>query len=107
VYSKYIGETEKNLAKLLSKVNCNDSVLFFDEADALFGGLSSVRDSHGNYANQEVSYLLQCMEKSPGISILAIDQFKNLDDAFLRRFHSLVHFPGPARAKGTSSRKTR
>lgn len=106
VYSKYIGEFEKNLVKLLVKARRGNCVLFFDEADILFGGLSKGPDSHSRYANQEVSYLMQRMEESPGISILAIDQYKNLDDAFLRRFHSLVHFPGPTRAKDISSGKT-
>lgn len=95
VVSKYIGETEKNLARLLDKAQNKDWILFFDEADALFGKRTSVRDAHDKYANQEVSYLLQRIESYPGLVILASNFKSNIDDAFLRRFQAMVFFPIP------------
>lgn len=95
VVSKYIGETEKNLARLFDKAQNKDWILFFDEADALFGKRTSVRDAHDKYANQEVSYLLQRIETYPGLTILASNFKNNIDDAFLRRFQAMIFFPIP------------
>ena len=95
VVSKYIGETEKNLSKIFYEAESSNAILFFDEADALFGKRSEVKDAHDRYANIEISYLLQKMEEYEGISILATNLKKNMDDAFLRRLHFLVEFPFP------------
>jgi AAA+ superfamily predicted ATPase len=95
IVSKYIGETEKNLEKVFEKAMHKDWILFFDEADALFGKRTGVQSSHDRYANQEVSYLLQRIEDFPGLLILASNFKTNMDDAFLRRFHTVVHFPAP------------
>lgn len=95
IVSKFIGETEKNLETVFKKAETKDWILFFDEADALFGKRTNVSSAHDKYANQEVSYLLQRVEDYPGLLILASNFKSNLDDAFLRRFHSLVHFPMP------------
>jgi hypothetical protein len=93
--SKYIGETEKNLEKIFSKAENKNWILFFDEADALFGKRSSISSAHDKYANQEVSYLLQRIENYPGLIVLASNFKNNIDQAFLRRFNSVVHFPMP------------
>lgn len=95
VVSKYIGETEKNLEGVFRRAESKNWILFFDEADALFGKRTNVQSAHDKYANQEVSYLLQRVEDYPGLLILASNFKNNLDEAFLRRFHSLVHFPMP------------
>lgn len=95
VVSKYIGETEKQLAVLFDKAAHKDWILFFDEADALFGKRTAVRDAHDKYANQEVSYLLQRIEAHPGLVILASNFKSNLDAAFARRFQSIVEFELP------------
>lgn len=95
VVSKYIGETEKNLGRIFSAAENANAILFFDEADALFGKRSEVRDSHDRYANIEISYLLQKMEEYPGLTILATNLRQNLDDAFVRRLAFMVHFPFP------------
>lgn len=95
VVSKYIGETEKNLATLFDKAENKDWILFFDEADALFGKRTSIRDAHDKYANQEVSYLLQRVEHYNGLVILASNFKSNIDEAFVRRFQSIIHFPMP------------
>ncbi|MBV9201159.1 MAG: AAA family ATPase [Alphaproteobacteria bacterium] len=95
VVSKYIGETEKNLDRLFTAAQDANCVLFFDEADALFGKRSEVRDSHDRYANLEISYLLQKMEEFEGLAILATNLRQNLDDAFTRRLAFTVHFPFP------------
>ncbi|MDT7828234.1 ATP-binding protein [Pricia sp. S334] len=95
VVSKFIGETEKNLANLLARTEKTDSILFFDEADALFGKRTSVRDAHDKYANQEVSYLLQRIENYSGLVILASNLKSNIDDAFVRRFQAIINFPLP------------
>ena len=95
VVSKYIGETEKNLSKIFHEAESSNSILFFDEADALFGKRSEVKDAHDRYANIEIGYLLQKMEEYEGFSILATNLKKNMDDAFLRRLHFLVEFPFP------------
>lgn len=90
VVSKYIGETEKNLKVIFEKATKNGAVLFFDEADALFGKRTTVKDSHDKYANQEVSYLLQKIQRHPGLVILS---FKStIDEAFIRRIQSVIHF---------------
>lgn len=95
VVSKYIGETEKNLARLFDKAENKNWILFFDEADALFGKRTGIRDAHDKYANQEVSYLLQRIESYPGLIILATNFKSNIDEAFLRRFQSVIYFPVP------------
>jgi SpoVK/Ycf46/Vps4 family AAA+-type ATPase len=95
VVSKYIGETEKNLARIFAEAATSNAVLFFDEADALFGKRSQVRDAHDRYANLEISYLLQRMEEHEGVVILATNLRKNLDDAFVRRLHVAIEFPVP------------
>ncbi len=96
VVSKYIGETEKNLSRLFQKAENKDWILFFDEADALFGKRTDIRDAHDKYANQEVAYLLQRIEGYDGLVILATNQRGNIDDAFVRRFQSMIHFPMPS-----------
>ena len=93
VVSKFIGETEKNLASLFDKAENKGWILFFDEADALFGKRTSVKDAHDKYANQEVSYLLQRTESYNGLVILATNFKNNIDDAFTRRFQSHIYFP--------------
>jgi SpoVK/Ycf46/Vps4 family AAA+-type ATPase len=93
--SKYIGETEKNLARVFEEASDTNAILFFDEADAVFGKRSEVRDSHDRYANIEVSYLLQKMEEYDGIVVLATNLRSNLDEAFLRRMRAIVEFPFP------------
>lgn len=95
VVSKYIGETEKNLSKLFDKAENKNWILFFDEADALFGKRTGIRDAHDKYANQEVAYLLQRVEGYNGLVILATNQRANIDEAFIRRFQSIIHFPMP------------
>ena len=95
VVSKYIGETEKNLNRIFKEAEQSNAILFFDEADALFGKRSEVRDSHDRYANIEISYLLQKMEENEGIVILATNLSQNIDDAFMRRMHFNVEFPFP------------
>ncbi len=95
VVSKYIGETEKNLSRIFSAAETSNAILFFDEADALFGKRSEVRDAHDRYANIEISYLLQRMEAYPGVTILATNLRANLDEAFIRRLHFAVDFPFP------------
>ena len=99
VVSKYIGETEKNLARLFDKAEHKNWILFFDEADALFGKRTGIRDAHDKYANQEVAYLLQRVEGYNGLVILASNQRANIDEAFTRRFQSIVHFPMPGPAE--------
>ena len=93
--SKYIGETEKNLERIFSAADGSNAILFFDEADALFGKRSEVSDAHDRYANLEVSYLLQRMEAYPGAVILATNFRRNLDDAFIRRLDFVIDFPFP------------
>ncbi len=93
--SKYIGETEKNIAKLFEKAKRMNALLFFDEADALFARRSEVKDSHDRSANMETAYLLQKLEEYEGISILATNYLNNIDDAFKRRIRFIVHFALP------------
>ncbi len=95
VVSKYVGETEKNLARIFDHANQHQWILFFDEADALFGKRTATKDAHDRYANQEVAYLLQKIEEYEGVAILASNLKDNMDDAFIRRFHSIIHFPMP------------
>ncbi len=95
VVSKYIGETEKNLARIFDEASRSHAMLFFDEADALFGKRSEVKDAHDRYANIEVAYLLQRMEAYDGAVILASNLRSNMDDAFVRRIHHVVDFPFP------------
>jgi SpoVK/Ycf46/Vps4 family AAA+-type ATPase len=99
VVSKYIGETEKNLDALFAEARRAYAVLFFDEADALFGKRSEVKDAHDRYANIEVAYLLQRMESYEGLTVLATNLRKNLDEAFLRRLQFSVEFPHPSLAE--------
>ncbi|MGB3713536.1 MAG: ATP-binding protein, partial [Candidatus Promineifilaceae bacterium] len=96
--SKYIGETEKNLNRIFTEAQTSNAILFFDEADAIFGKRSEVKDSHDRYANIEISYLLQRMEAYDGVVILATNLRANLDDAFTRRLHFIVEFPFPEAA---------
>jgi AAA+ superfamily predicted ATPase len=98
VISKYIGETEKNLSRIFAAAENANAILLFDEADALFGKRSEVRDSHDRYANIEISYLLQKMEQFEGVAILATNLIQNLDEAFIRRLAFTVHFPFPGEA---------
>jgi len=93
IVSKYIGETEKNLSKVFDAAEHKNWILFFDEADALFGKRSDVRDSHDRYANQEVAYLLQRIENYNGLVILATNRKNNIDEAFKRRLQTIIHFP--------------
>ena len=95
VVNKYIGETEKNLKRLFDTADVSDVILFFDEADALFGKRSEVKDSHDRYANLEISYLLERMERFKGLAILATNRKKDLDEAFLRRLRFVIDFPLP------------
>ena len=95
VVSKYVGETEKHLRRLFAEAERANAILFFDEADALFGKRSEVSDAHDRYANIEVAYLLQALEDHAGVCILATNLLGNMDDAFVRRMHFVVHFPFP------------
>ncbi len=95
VVSKYIGETEKNLARVFDQAQHKGWILFFDEADALFGKRTQTKDAHDRYANQEISYLLQRVETFDGIAILSSNLKENLDTAFTRRFESIIYFPMP------------
>jgi hypothetical protein len=95
VVNKYIGETEKNLARIFDAAEESDSILFFDEADALFGKRTDVRDAHDRFANIEISYLLERMERFKGLAILATNRRKDLDEAFTRRLRYVVEFPIP------------
>jgi SpoVK/Ycf46/Vps4 family AAA+-type ATPase len=95
VVSKYIGETEKNLATIFDRANEKGGILLFDEADALFGKRTDIKDAHDRFTNQDVSYLLQRIEDYNGLVILATNMKSNVDEAFIRRFHLVVHFPIP------------
>ncbi len=95
VVSKYIGETEKNLERIFNEAQSSNAILFFDEADAIFGKRSEVKDAHDRYANIEISYLLQRMEAYDGVTILATNLRANLDEAFTRRLQFAVDFPFP------------
>ena len=95
VVDKYIGETEKNLDRIFAEADRVNGVLLFDEADALFGKRSEVKDAHDRYANVEVAYLLQRMERFDGLAILTTNLRANLDEAFMRRLDAIVDFPMP------------
>lgn len=95
IVSKYIGETEKNLGRIFREAELSNAILFFDEADALFGKRSEVKDAHDRYSNIEIAYLLQKVEEYDGISILATNLSKNMDEAFLRRITFIIEFPFP------------
>ena len=99
IVSKYIGETEKNLARVFDMAEHKRWILFFDEADALFGKRTKVDDSHDRYANQEISFLLQRIEEFDGVVILASNLKANIDDSFIRRFQSMIFFPMPKPAE--------
>jgi len=95
VVNKYIGETEKNLKRVFDAAELADCLLFFDEADALFGKRTEVKDAHDRFANIEISYLLERMERFKGLAILATNRKKDLDEAFIRRLRFVVEFPLP------------
>ena len=95
VVSKYIGETEKNLRRVFEQAQASHAILFFDEADALFGKRSKVQDSHNRYANPDTDTLLQQLESFQGMAILATKSTKNIDPAFTRRLRCVVRFPRP------------
>ena len=95
VISKYIGETEKSLRELFKTAADRGAILFFDEADELFGKRGEVSDAHDRYANLEVGYLLQALENYRGLAIIALKDTANLDDAFRRRLHFVIEFPLP------------
>lgn len=97
VVSKYIGETEKHLGRLFDAAEANSAILFFDEADALFGKRTEVRDAHDRYANMETSYLLQRIDEYEGLVVLATNLPRNMDDAFVRRLRFIVPFAAPDR----------
>ena len=97
--SKYIGETEKNLRKLFDAAEGSGAILFFDEADALFGKRSEVKDSHDRFANIEINYLLQRIEAYRGLAVLATNMRSAMDGAFLRRLRFIVTFPFPGVAE--------
>lgn len=99
VVSKYIGETEKNLARVFDVAEGRDWILFFDEADALFGKRTQVKDARDRFANQQIAYLLQRIEVFPGVVLLASNLRDHIDPAFARRFHSVIYFPMPDRAQ--------
>lgn len=103
VVSKFIGETEKNLEKVFDYANKGRAILFFDEADALFGKRSQVKDSHDRYANIEISYLLQRIEAFPGLAILTTNMKSALDESFLRRIRHVVNFPVPDKSERIST----
>jgi len=95
VVSKYIGETEKNLSRIFDRAEHQNWILFFDEADSLFGQRTQTKSSNDRYSNQEVSYLLQRIESFNGVILLATNLKENIDEAFTRRFQSVIHFPLP------------
>jgi SpoVK/Ycf46/Vps4 family AAA+-type ATPase len=99
IISKYIGETEKNLGLLFDKAGSKGWILFFDESDALFGKRTGVTDSHDRYANQETSYLMQRIEQHKGLTIISSNLKSNIDPVFMRRLHSVIHFPLPTAAE--------
>jgi hypothetical protein len=97
--SKYVGETEKNLERVFTEAHHSNAILFFDEADALFGKRSEVKDAHDRYANIEIAYLLQRTEAYDGLVILTSNVKKNIDEAFVRRIHFILDFPFPEEAE--------
>lgn len=99
VVNKYIGETEKNLKRVFDAADVSDTLLFFDEADALFGRRTEVKDAHDRHANLEISYLLERMERFKGLAVLATNRRRDLDEAFLRRLRFIIDFPLPDAAQ--------
>jgi vesicle-fusing ATPase len=99
VVNKYIGETEKNLRRIFNAAEMTDCILFFDEADAIFGKRTDVKDAHDRFANIEISYLLERMERFKGLAILATNRRRDLDDAFMRRLRHVIEFPVPELAE--------
>ena len=99
IVSKYIGETEKQLAALFDTAEKKDWILFFDEAEALFGKRTDIKDAHDKYANLDTAYLLQRIESYQGLVILSSNRKTNLDPAFLRRLRAAVYFPKPKKKK--------
>ena len=97
VVSKYIGETEKNLQRVFDAVGASNAILFFDEADALFGKRSEVKDSHDRYANIEVNYLMQKLEAFRGMVIVAANSPEQIDSTFRKRIRHVIQFPQPPR----------
>ncbi|MBI4650380.1 ATP-binding protein [Candidatus Desantisbacteria bacterium] len=97
--SKYVGETEKNIRKIFESARDANVLLFFDEADTLFGRRTEIKDSHDRYANLEVNYLLQRLEEHEGSVILATNMKKNMDEAFSRRIHFIIEFPLPSESQ--------
>jgi SpoVK/Ycf46/Vps4 family AAA+-type ATPase len=95
VVSKYVGETEKNLSQVFSEAEDANAIIFFDEADALFGQRGEVKAAQDRWANMEINYLLQRIEEYAGVVILASNLRQNIDDAFMRRIHVIVEFPFP------------
>ena len=95
VLSKYIGETEKNLERIFEEAERTGAILFFEEADALFGKRTEVKDSHDRYGNVEVAYMLERMKAFRGLAILATNARSGIDDAFLRRIRQVVPFASP------------
>jgi len=98
IVSKYIGETEKNLRQVFATAAAHHSILFFDEADALFGKRTEVKDSHDRYANQEINYLLQQIETYDGITIIVAKRKEHIDPAFLRRLRFIIEFHPPPKS---------
>jgi SpoVK/Ycf46/Vps4 family AAA+-type ATPase len=98
--SKYIGETEKNLNVLFDTAEKKDWILFFEEADALFGKRSDVTDTHNRYANLDVTYLLQRIEDHPGLVLLAANKKTTIDPDFIKRLRPIIHFPKPKKKRG-------
>jgi SpoVK/Ycf46/Vps4 family AAA+-type ATPase len=99
IVSKYIGETEKNLDRIFRAARAANAILFLDEAEAILGKRSEVKDAHDRYANIEVAYLLQKLEEHDGIVILATNLKRNIDDAFNRRMQYVIDFPRPDQAE--------
>jgi SpoVK/Ycf46/Vps4 family AAA+-type ATPase len=99
VVSTYIGETEKNLDRIFTVAEANNALLFFDEADALFGKRTEVKDSHDRYANIEINFLLQKLESYEGVAILATNHRESIDETFIRRMHVVIDFTEPDQVK--------
>ena len=107
IVSKYIGETEKNLDRIFARAEASDAVLFFDEAEALFGKRSEVKDSHDRYVNIEANYLLQRIEAFSGLVVVASNCKENLDPAFLRRLHFIIPLPATADCEPPKPKRTK
>jgi SpoVK/Ycf46/Vps4 family AAA+-type ATPase len=105
VVNKYIGETEKNLSRILDQAEQKNWILFFDEADALFGKRTEVKDSHDRYANVEINYLLQQLERYKGIAVFATNRDDNIDEALLRKFQRVVRLAPTSPPKPLAKKK--